>query len=667
MPRLTRAAIGSAALLLGGAQSVATAQEQLVVRAATGVTPQAERLLAESVLPRVLDLQEGDDLLAAARRVCGRLTPEYISILAEANGGLIQSDSQVTIPGCFVVRINETVPVLENESLEDVAKREVGIAGPVTVKDIIGNSPSVASGTITLATAGRPLPNYIESVVLPVTTEAVAYQTSAGLDAEALAKRLGSALGPRNPVDDALVTDPVFNLEASVSNARQDEDICPLIARSRIEDSSWPFPASEVRATINGNRVGSLVRTTIAVVDNGMDGIFGDHFPMEDFKVNQLELKEPYDGEDQSGSKYADDVSGTNIHIGGMPIAYASAPTPSHGTIMASLALGGQEYRDLLRLENEQSAIQIIPISILRRNIVTGPPNRESFSLPVNGLRKAIEYGAFVKASIFSLSVSTRAELQGVHDALYNQQNLLLVVAAGNTPENLDEGSRVYPASYSRTDENLRGRVIAVAAHNRKGCLSGFSGRGQESVDLAAPGVEITGIGFNGEVITDQGTSHATALVAFAAAQLQSLGLTGAAAIKERLNASVDFDPNLAQWLRSGGTLNLVKAASLFQDVVELSTRDELQFGGFSVQAKPISVRDVCPTEAKDVRRVLKVSRIPQQAGEAVVRVLVRNGNDRGPAASIECVPHGELMTFNTVNGALQFVWSEVIDFVPRV
>ena len=60
-------------------------------------------------------------------------------------------------------------------------------------------------------------------------------------------------------------------------------------------------------------------------------------------------------------------------------------------------------------------------------------------------------------------------------------KNVLLVVAAGNDSENMDQNP-VYPASYG--DSN----ILAVAASTSTDTLASFSNFGSTAVDVAAPG-----------------------------------------------------------------------------------------------------------------------------------------------------------------------------------
>jgi subtilisin family serine protease len=68
--------------------------------------------------------------------------------------------------------------------------------------------------------------------------------------------------------------------------------------------------------------------------------------------------------------------------------------------------------------------------------------------------------------------------------------NTLFVIAAGNNAGN-DETQPHYPCNYGAAPDNLP-NVICVAATDRNDALAAFSNYGKTSVDLAAPGVDVT-------------------------------------------------------------------------------------------------------------------------------------------------------------------------------
>lgn len=665
-PRTRLALLAAAAI---PAASAGWGQQQLVARAPTGVTPEAERLLAANVEPRRLRLIEGDKLLSVARRSCGRLTETYLSLLREANAGKEGGNGTVVLPACFASRIGETVKVEPGETWGQLAARSTGAYGAKTLSSIFtANAGKVSPQKSLWSVAAAMIPGNVQEVSVPVTTEGVAYTPKAGVDAATLASQLRAALnapsvsslGPAlpQPADE-------LTLEAGVPPGVLRSPVCPTTWRA----APWPFPADEVAAVIARNEAhlgsGGMRPAVVAVVDNGVDGLLGTAFPVEDLEVTQLERAFPSDRKDQDGNGFFDDVVGTNIYQQGMPTAYQGGASPAHGTMMASLVLGGRDYRSARRLAAAPVRVRIRPVSIVRVSVVPGANgNVTTYGMPTEAVAKAVNYADAAEATIVNLSVSTPNRLSELEDALYNRSNLLLIVAAGNAATDLDAVPR-FPASLSAQDVAYRGRVVTVAAHGRSGCLSGFSSRGPETVDLAAPGEQIAATGLGGGEIVDEGTSQATAITAFTAGNLRAAGLKSAAAIKERLLASVDLDPAMHGRIRSEGVLNVPKALSIFEDVLEVGVAPRHTYGHLS---KAVALGDVCPALAGDPREVLKVSRRVDGGDSSTVRVLVRMQGKRGFTRPLHCAPVASRVAFTALDGTqTTFAWSEVVDLVPAL
>jgi len=648
--------------------TAAYGQQQIIARAPTGVTPEAERLLASSVEPRRLRLMDGDDAIGVARRTCGRLTETYLAILREANAGRAATEESVIVPACFVTRLGETVKVNPGETWARLSERATGAYGTKTLSAVFARNAGVAdTGGPIWTVATTAIPAEVREVSLPFTTEAVAYRPNPGVDVATLATQLRAALhAPSLTTLEPALPQPAdeLTLEAGVRPGVRRPVSCPPSTRRGAE---WPFPAAEVAEVIRRNqaRAGGAAAPVVAVVDNGVDGLLGPAFPIEDLDVTALERDFPSDHKDQDGNGFFDDVVGTNIYEQGPPIAFLGSPSPVHGTMMASLVLGGADFRRAWTASAAPRPIRIRPISIVRRSVIpSAGGNVTSYGMPTDSIAKAINYADASQATIVNLSVSTRNRLSEVEDALYNRSNLLLVVAAGNAGGNLDAVPR-YPAALSSQDNAYRGRVVTVAAHDRSGCLSGFSGRGETTVDLAAPGEEITATGFAGAEITDEGTSQATALVSFTAGNLRAAGLTTAPAIKERLIASVDLIPGMHGLVRSDGILNVPKALSVSQDVLEVAGATGRSYGHL---LKPLTLGGVCPDLVDDGREVLKVSRRVDGGDPRLVRVLVRMAGRRGVTNALHCAPGDARVGFTAVDGrSLTFGWSDVLDLVPAV
>jgi len=129
-----------------------------------------------------------------------------------------------------------------------------------------------------------------------------------------------------------------------------------------------------------------------------------------------------------------------------------------------------------------------------------------------DGIRYAVSHGASVINMSLGGAVSTRDMRLAIADAI--SHNVVVVAAVGNngtarggyTPYS-------YPASFTG--------VISVAAVGASGARASFSDR-NASVVIAAPGVNVVGAGPDGEYLTGDGTSPASAFVAGVVALIRS-------------------------------------------------------------------------------------------------------------------------------------------------
>lgn len=116
---------------------------------------------------------------------------------------------------------------------------------------------------------------------------------------------------------------------------------------------------------------------------------------------------------------------------------------------------------------------------------------------------KALEYAAKIKPSVVSMSLGSpsgtekfRAAIKKLYD-----MNIPVIAAAGNS----GKGGVNYPGMYPET--------ITIAAYNKNGKIAGFSSVG-ETVDFAAPGVDIYSTYLNNKYATLNGTSMACPFIA---------------------------------------------------------------------------------------------------------------------------------------------------------
>lgn len=126
---------------------------------------------------------------------------------------------------------------------------------------------------------------------------------------------------------------------------------------------------------------------------------------------------------------------------------------------------------------------------------------------------QAIKYAINMGAQIINYSSGgyhfDEQEQMAIHAA--QKAGILFVAAAGNDRRNIDS-INYYPASYSLNN------ILSVGASDQKGRMLAFSNFGQRSVDLVAPGKDISSTLPKGRYGLRSGTSQAAAFVSGAAA-----------------------------------------------------------------------------------------------------------------------------------------------------
>jgi subtilisin family serine protease len=259
-----------------------------------------------------------------------------------------------------------------------------------------------------------------------------------------------------------------------------------------------------------------------------------------------------------------------------------------HGTQVATVILGGPLFA---RIQNaEASRIKLV----IQRIWDKPDPAPNTIAAIDDWDGQVVALAARKQAQIVNLSLSTTLDTPRIAAEIDTRNaSTLYVVAAGNNSKPISM-LKIFPALYGGTEHTDR-NLVTVAAISNLERWNEFSNFGAQYVDIAAPGCNISTFTYDyrsrlWSEVPATGTSFAAPWVTFTAAMIKSeSGNISASETKRRLLASADLNWNFDDQVTDGRVLNVVKALSLYQDVVELKSK-KLLFGRlkFVLAGKPL-------------------------------------------------------------------------------
>ena len=302
----------------------------------------------------------------------------------------------------------------------------------------------------------------------------------------------------------------------------------------------------------------------VAVMDTGVDIDHPDLVP--NLWVNPGEI--PGNGIDDDGNGYVDDVHGWNFASYDNDVDDPAAiEAGGHGSHCAGVI--GAVGDNAIGIAGINWRVRILPIRIA--------DDFGSLSASDAHIAEAFDYMVRCGASVVNCSWGSRVLFSSpvVTEAVKtacDSCGLLLVTSAGNEAADND----LYRTSLS----GLRGTVdniIVVAAADHDGKIADFSNFGDETVDIAAPGVDILSCiprelaaawaqqgatVYDANYVLMDGTSMASPHVAGAAALLKSISPGSSTAdIRKAILEGARRDPNLQGWVATSGHLDVAAAA----------------------------------------------------------------------------------------------------------
>jgi subtilisin family serine protease len=323
---------------------------------------------------------------------------------------------------------------------------------------------------------------------------------------------------------DAATSDPFYSRLWGLENTGQAVDGYPGTPDADID-------APEAWAVTTGSTA-----VTVAVIDTGVDHAHPDLSAAIWINPGENCAGCRTDGVDNDGNGYKDDWRGWDFaHDDNNP-----ADDHGHGTHVAGTigAIGDNG----IGITGVAQRAEIMPLKFLRAD-GTG-----TAADAIGAILYATQNGA----DILNNSWGGEDFSQALEDAVAasDAAGALFVAAAGNDSSDND-AAPTFPSSFDLPN------VISVAATDNTDELAWFSNAGRQSVDLAAPGLEIFSTWPGGSYQSISGTSMAAPHVAGAAALAKAAfpGATGVG-LKALLLDSTDPKASLADLTASGGRLN---------------------------------------------------------------------------------------------------------------
>ncbi len=240
-------------------------------------------------------------------------------------------------------------------------------------------------------------------------------------------------------------------------------------------------------------------------------------------------------------------------------VADANVPPPGHGTHMAGIiAAIRNNGKGINGIADHAQIMSLKCFSNIREM-------RNEYLAPA--IRFAVDHGASVISMSFGKFFSLHREEVDKAVQYAMSKDVLMVHSAGNDGLNIDVDSNSFYPSPIYQNGSVANAWITVGASGYRDdatLVPSFSNYGKETVDVFAPGVEITSTIPNSGYISWDGTSQAAPVVAGLAALIRSYyPRLSANQVKEIIMKTVTKRELLKDKCASGGVVNAYNALTL--------------------------------------------------------------------------------------------------------
>jgi subtilisin family serine protease len=640
----------------------------VTVRATPGLPDAVIEYIARIAEPRPFELQPNqlpEEVIAA---VCGATTNVYLAVYDSLNSKLneiararVPRKRWQKLPACIRwEQRNVSVTIEAGNTLDSILQEYIGRNQKARFTCPGDPSPPRCNKTfrdlVQDMNRGEDLDNLRpgSTIFLPFRTTRTTFRIdpSANLSAEQVVAKITELGGQQTP-DSPIIQVGVGQLVNLISPLdAKDSDVnnpacsdASQTAKNRGEN--WPYNAGLVARILTRNaaraaELGQAINpVTITIIDTGLDPTF-----VPDALLSR-------DGT-EPGNPFG---FGTYINNRSNPFAdQQPREMRMHGSQVTAIATGATDLRE---------AILKLPVRVKIVNVVEKIGG--DYGVTASGVERGMAW-ARPRSQIANVSIGSETELRGFVDTLQSDRSMLAVVAAGNDRGRvLGDDISLYPAVYGGTGE-AGDQVITVAAHDGNLARANFSNRGKKYADIMAPGCEVP---FRSGAPGLYGTSFAAPIVAMTAALMRAfgVGLKAPPILKRRLEVSTDFDSTLQDDVLSSGRLNMAKALSVYDDVLQRSGAP-LQFGLW----KTTPDLDICDDSKDDYKpiAVADIRKVTRVGDDVAPRIRIVHADRQGKLSPDECYPAGDGLTFasldnNGVLGQAAVVpWTQIVDLVPR-